>query len=160
MLFRAQEPTGGLKRWHIFVLIAMLIATIGLRIYHARWPKARVNVGGQTIEVLAADTLARRTEGWSNKKSMGTYGGMLFVFPEKREYTMVMRDMHFSLDIVWVDEGKIVDIAPRAEPERGREEADLTQYTPRVPATFVIELPAGFTEQHGMKIGDPVIILD
>ena len=160
MFFTKKDEIKELKKWHVIVLVAMLVATIGLRIYYARWPKAKIVVGGQPLTVLVADTFQRRVEGWSDKKRMGNYDGMLFVFSEKGEHTMVMRDMYFSLDILWVDEGKIVDIAANAQPERGRLEEGLTPYIPRAPATLVIELPAGFVEKNGVKIGDSITILD
>jgi uncharacterized membrane protein (UPF0127 family) len=87
---------------------------------------------------------------------MGNHGGMLFKFLNRDRYAMVMRDMEFALDIIWLDDGRIVDMAPNVAPEDGRSEAQLTVYRPRLPATAVLELPAGFIAQKGLKIGDTV----
>ena len=65
-----------------------------------------------------------------------------------------MRGMRFPIDIVWLSDGVVVDIAPSVPIEPGVPEADLRVYYPRLKANTVIELPAGWAEGHGLKIGD------
>ena len=71
---------------------------------------------------------------------------------------MVMRDMHFPLDIIWLDGNKIIDIAPNLPPEPGLAEEQLTIYRSRAASTLVLELPAGFMERTSLKIGDVIEI--
>ena len=123
------------------------------------WTKAIVKVGGVEIKVLVADTKDHRFQGWSGKKDMGKYGGMLFVFPESGDYQMVMRDMYFPLDIIWIYGDEIVDFAQNLPPEAGVSEAMLTKYPARRHSTLVLEVPAGFMEQTGLKIGDKVEVI-
>lgn len=121
------------------------------------WPKANVKIGGEVLKVLVANTPAHQVEGWSNKKDMGNYGGMLFVFPDFGQHTMVMRDMRFPLDIVWLNGNKIVEIAPNIQTEPGKTEAQLTPFFSSQPSNMVLELPAGFMDKTGIKIGDEVV---
>ena len=132
---------------------------MGKKIYDSFWPKVIIKIGGQEVRVLVADTPARRLKGWSDRKNMGRYGGMLFVVPELGRYAMVMRDMRFPLDIVWLDGTKIIDIAPNLPPEPNVPEEKLTVYGARASFTMVLELPAGFAQQFGLKIGDRIEVL-
>jgi len=145
-----------LKKWHLIVFASILVIALIFRIYQYVWPKAIVKIGGLEIKVLVANTPGHLFEGWSNKKDMGKYQGMLFVFTDEGEHAMVMRSMEFPLDIVWIDRTKIVEIAPNLQPEPGKTEAELTPYFSSHPSNFVLELPAGFVEKTGVKIGDTV----
>ncbi len=144
------------KTWHLILIIFVVVISVGYRIYSSLWTKATVKIGGQEVRVLVADNYNHRLKGWSDKKDMGKYGGMLFVFPDRGQHAMVMRDMHFPLDIIWLDGNKIVDIAPNLPPEPGIPEEQLTIYRARAVSTIVLELPAGFKDRTGLKIGDEV----
>lgn len=147
------------KTWHLILLVIIVVFAMGKKIYDSFWPKATIRIGGQETRVLVADTPARRLKGWSDRKNMGKYGGMLFIFPEPGRYAMVMRGMRFPLDIVWLDGNKIIDIAPNLSPEPNVPEKKLTIYGARASSTMVLELPAGFRDRTGLKIGDMVEIL-
>ncbi len=147
------------KTWHLVFIILVILISVGYKIYGSLWTKATVKIGGQEVHVLVADTYDHRLKGWSDRQDMGQYGGMLFVFPDRGQHIMVMRGMHFRLDIVWIDGNKVIDIAPNLLPEPGVAEENLTLYPARAPSTLVLELPAGFKEQTGLKIGDKVEII-
>lgn len=147
-----------LKKWHLVLFAVILVSAIVFKIYQAMWPKATVQIGGETFKVLVANTLQHQIEGLSNKKDMGAYGGMLFVFSDSGQHAMVMRDMNFPLDIIWLNGNKIVEIAPNLQPEPGRTDAQLTPFFSSQPSNMVLELPAGFMERTGIKIGDTVEI--
>lgn len=117
-----------------------------------------MTIAGRQIKVLVADNFAHLMKGWSDRKDMGEYQGMLFVFPGRGFHTMVMRDMNFPLDIVWIDGNSIVDLAPNLPPEPGRAEAQLTPYSARLPSTLVLELPAGFIQLNKLQIGDKITV--
>lgn len=146
------------KTWHLVFIILVIIISGGYKIYGSLWTKATIKIGGQEVYVLVADTHKHRLKGWSDRKDMGKYGGMLFVFPDSSQHAMVMRDMHFPLDIVWLDGNKVVDIAPNLPPEPGVAEEQLTVYRARAVSTAVLELPVGFKDKTGLKIGDTIEI--
>jgi len=148
------------KKWHLIALLIIVGLSFSYKIYSMFWKTAMIRIGGQEVKVLIADTVERRFKGWSGRKDMGKYNGMLFVFSKQSRYSMVMRDMRFPLDIVWVVDGQIADIAPNVQPEPGREESELTVYSSRLPANVVIELPAGFASEYGLKIGDVVKVAE
>ena len=79
---------------------------------------------------------------------------MLFLFDGSSRQAMLMRDTLFPLDIIWLDRGIVVDMAPNVQTEIGRSEKQLTRYYPRAPANMVLEVPAGWLAEHSLKIGD------
>lgn len=115
-------------------------------------------VGTSTLNFEITQTARDRERGLSGRDAMGKADGMLFVFPEAGRHGIWMKDMRFDIDIVWVAEGKIVDIAPRVPYVKTTPELPI--YYPRLDATFVIEVSAGTAEREGWKIGDPVVALD
>lgn len=146
-----------LKKWHLIAFGLILFIFLGLKIFG--WlvrPMTNIEIGGEILTVMVADTPALRYKGLSGTNLSDKKQGMLFVFPIADYYTFVMRDMDYSIDIIWVKNGEIVEIAPNLAPEKGLPEAQLTRYRPRMSATHVIELPAGFAEEHNLKIGDMV----
>ncbi|MBI2444146.1 MAG: DUF192 domain-containing protein [Candidatus Magasanikbacteria bacterium] len=149
-----------LKHWHLVVLAIIIGIALIYRVYQSVWPKATVEIGGATRRVLVADNYQRRYQGWSNRDSMGRWGGMLFLFPDRGDHPLVMRAMQFPLDIIWLDGNTVVGLAERALPEAGRREEDLTVYRAGAPSDAVLELPAGFVARQGVKIGDRVKVED
>ena len=63
-----------------------------------------------------------------------------------------MKDMRLSLDIVWIREGRIVQIEKQVPP--------LTPTGPEriytATADLGLEAPAGFTSQRQIRVGDKV----
>lgn len=156
MLFNKENKE--FKSWHLVVLIIIVIVAIAFKINSSIWPKATVQIGGQTIKVLVANTYLRWVEGWSKKNNMGKYSGMLFIYPRVEEHIMVMRDMYFALDIVWLNDNQIIDMAFNLKPEFGVAEDKLIKYYARGPSNRVLELPAGWLSAHNVRIGDVVNI--
>ena len=150
-----RESKSPIKLWHLVAFGAIIAAFVVLKVFLVFYtPAGHVTANGQVINVLVADTSERWFKGLSGRDALGEYGGMWFTFLSKDYYAMVMRDMKFPLDIIWLDDGIIVDMAPNVQPESGVEEASLTKYRPRLPADAVLELPAGSVAQYGLKIGD------
>lgn len=150
------EQLRTLKKWHAIVLVALVVCVVFVFFRSRQSAEALMLIGDTRLDVLVADTYAKQFEGLSNRESLGEYDGMLFPFGYSGFHTMVMRDMHFALDFIWIDNGKIVEITPNAAPEPDRQEQDLTRYRPSVPAAAVLEIPAGFSAKFGLEVGDSV----
>jgi uncharacterized membrane protein (UPF0127 family) len=106
------------------------------------------------VMVEVADTAAARERGLSGHAPLKEQEGMLFVFESDEHWGIWMKDMHFAIDIVWADaQGKILTIAERAAPETYPQ-----TFSPTAPARYVLELPAGFVERHGIAEGDQIVI--
>jgi hypothetical protein len=111
-----------------------------------------IELAGQSVRMTVANTPETRTQGLSGKGRLDDDEGMLFVFPEDGIYSFWMKDMQFSIDIIWISySGNIVDIRERVSPE-----SYPTVFTPREEARYVVELPAGWVEEYDVKVGDIV----
>jgi len=115
-------------------------------------PQQTVQVGGTSIRATIADTPATREKGLSGRAGLANDEGMLFIFPRDGTYSFWMKDMRFSIDIIWISAGgRIVHIAPDVSPETYPED-----FVSPTPARYVLEVPAGFAGVHGLDVGDIV----
>lgn len=113
-----------------------------------------VVVDGHPVQVEVVRTPEARARGLSGRPSLARGRGMLFLFDHADRHAFWMPDMHFDIDIVWIRDGRIVDITHRVPHEV---EGPLPLYRPREPAKVVLEVAAGTAEELGWEIGDPVV---
>lgn len=110
----------------------------------------RMFIGTVPIAVDVADTVAEQVRGLSGRERLPENTGLLFVFAEDGRHGIWMRDMRFSIDIVWAKEGgEIVHVEEKAGPDTYPQ-----VFEPDEDARYVLELPAGFLELHGIREGD------
>lgn len=65
-----------------------------------------------------------------------------------------MKDMRFPIDILWIKDGKVTGFIENAPaPTSGTEDSKLPTYSSKTPVDYVLELPAGYAKQYGIKIG-------
>ena len=76
---------------------------------------------------------------------------MLFVFEERKPHRFWMKDMQFPLDIIWLDNHRIVHINHNAKPATSDDEPDVM--TSPVPVNFVLEIAAGRAAKLRLKKG-------
>jgi len=151
-----QKNPPGKKTIALFVL---LVAFSFVWLWGRHVPKAVVELSGERLYVAVARTPAHMYKGLGGRESMDSIDGMIFLFAYSDRQVIVMRDMVFPIDIVWLDQGVVVDIAPSVPVEQGIPEADLRRYIPRKPANAVLELSAGWAVKHSLKIGDRLTVI-
>ncbi len=103
------------------------------------------------IDVQVADTPHERARGLMEVKKLEETEGMLFVFPDADCRAFWMRNTWISLDIIFVSgDRRVINIA-----EKTKILSD-TRYSSEGPTQYVVEVPAGFCDAHGIRPGDPV----
>ena len=106
------------------------------------------------MRATLADTPEKRSLGLMFRKRLPPDEGMLFVFEEERRHSFWMKNMNFSLDIIWIDRDKrIVDIKAGLKPCSGH----CQSYVPAQESVYVLEVNSGFADRHQVKIGQRVI---
>lgn len=116
-------------------------------------PLNQVMVSDSVFNVMIADTPEKRIKGLSGVSSLASGEGMLFVFPEPGLHGFWMKDMLFSIDILWIGADKrVVHIEEGVLPE-----SYPSVFTPLVPASYVLEVSAGIAEEKNINIGDLVM---
>lgn len=96
-----------------------------------------------------AVTNSARTLGLSNRPSMPADRGMLFVYDTTGEYCMWMKDMRFSLDMLWLNSRHEIvstkeNVTPDTYPRSFCGPAD---------AQYVVEVNAGIIKAADLRLG-------
>lgn len=112
-----------------------------------------VTIRDAVVDVEIVETPESQRRGLGERDGLAWDDGMLFVYETPRSVAIWMKAMRFDIDIVWIHEGRIIDMAwrvPHDVPE------SLPVYRPRSPADMVLEVPAGYAEAQGWRIGDRI----
>jgi uncharacterized protein len=100
-----------------------------------------------TVEVAA--TPPQQSLGLMYRKELSAMAGMLFVFATTVEHPFWMKNTVLPLDMIFLgDDRKVVGIVKDAVP------FTTSPRTPGVPSRYVLEVNAGFSDKHGVKVGD------
>jgi uncharacterized membrane protein (UPF0127 family) len=118
---------------------------------------ASVKMGDKTIFLEVADTSSERLKGLMGRSLLSSDRGMLFVFdPPARSATFWMKDTYIPLDILFLNNGRVVHITRNAQPCR-------PDYCPKIsPPGFaplvdqVIEVNAGIADP--INTGDFLLV--
>jgi uncharacterized protein len=136
----------------IFYTHEMAFATAASLSDFPGYKATTVEIDGQEINAAIADTSALQELGLGNRTGLPDGEGMLFVFSVDKPYAFWMKDMHFSIDMVWISSaGDIIYMAQNISPDTYPED-----FVPPSPARYVLELPANYAAEHDFKIGDSV----
>ncbi len=133
------------------VLLLVLVSAVSLVVTFRNRP-VMMSVGDKVVYARLANNDSERTRGLSGSSQLADDQAMLFVFDQDGRWGVWMKDMRYSLDILWLDSGKkVVDIAQNVSPN-----TYPTVFSPKNNARYVVELPAGFTDQHQVSVGQAV----
>jgi uncharacterized membrane protein (UPF0127 family) len=148
-----------MKSFFIAVIFIFTSIFLGWEIYSRIDPAytadtPHITINGRRIAVEIADEPAEYIQGLSYRQSLGADSGMLFIFPEKQVRRFWMKNMNFPIDIVWIEDDRIVNITPALAPEGS---APANTYSSDLPVDHVLEVNSGFAEKNKFKIGDKVI---
>lgn len=111
-----------------------------------------VIIGETSLMVDIVKTPNARKNGLSNREPLLENQGMLFVFEEVDDHGIWMKDMKFSIDIIWFNEyGEVVDFEENISPDTYPE-----IFLPSQKSKYVLETLAGFVRREGIKLGDKI----
>ncbi|MDF1497632.1 MAG: DUF192 domain-containing protein [Patescibacteria group bacterium] len=136
------------------------IATVSFHNNNPTWsdtflkPTKQIIVDVTELKVAIAQTPEEITQGLSGRSGLADDEGLLFIFDDSAERTFWMKDMLFNIDMIFIEDGKIVDIAknmPKPKPWDWP-----ATYTSKSPADMVLEVKAGLSERNGWIIGDSI----
>lgn len=114
---------------------------------------AWVEIGSKRVAVELAQTPADQAKGLGYRDELAWGKGMYFTYAHPAFYSFWMRGMRFSIDIVWIRQGRIVDLHADVPFEAGGNGPTLR---PREAVDAVLEVPAGYAAASGWRIGNRV----
>ncbi len=138
-------------------------SNLGIKVAPTVSPEAteqEIKVNGVTLKVSIANTPEERTRGLSGTTSLTSDRGMFFVFDTKDvSPTFWMKDMIIPIDIIWINDGKIVQIDKNIEaPVDGTPDAKLKLFRPQTKVDYVLEVNSGYSDKNSLKVGDEIVI--
>ncbi len=104
-------------------------------------------------KVLLSDTDILREKGLGGRASLSQDSVMLFAFAEDARHYFWMKDMQFSIDMVWLDKDKKVihvesGVAPDTFPEA---------FGPKEDSRYVLEFSEGAVRRENIRAGEQVV---
>jgi len=113
-----------------------------------------IRIGKNTFFVEIADNSISRSKGLSMRDKIEPNQGMLFVFDKPDIHGFWMKDMSFSIDILWVDENFVINhieknVSPETYPK---------VFYPPTTSLYVLELLSGSVDIFDIKKGDSIIL--
>ena len=103
----------------------------------------------KVVDIEIADEEWEITQGLMYRPSMAPNAGMLFIFDNMEPRSFWMRNTIIPLDILFItDQKEIITIQKHTVPYS---EQSVPSYKP---AQYVLELNAGFADEHNIKEGD------
>ncbi len=116
---------------------------------------AEITIGDYFFETEVAFFPEQTGKGLSQRDYLEENKGMLFVFLSPRKPVFWMKEMKFSLDILWVKGENIVEIKENVPLYT---QGEITTLKPAQEIDKVIEVGAGTVSKYGIKAGDKVKI--
>ncbi len=107
-------------------------------------------INGKVINVFIADDEVSRRKGLSILDRIKDNEAMLFIFDDIDYHNFWMKDMKFSIDIIWLDDNKKVIY----EKKYARPSDYPSIYEPDVKSLYVLEFRYNFIDENNIKIGD------
>jgi uncharacterized membrane protein (UPF0127 family) len=110
--------------------------------------------GSYELNVELATTPDLQEKGLMNRRTLDQDKGMLFIFEENRIQSFWMKNTYIPLDMIFFDENKnFINVAENAVPCIEKNDPCTPRYNSSKPATYVLEVNAGWAKEHGVGEG-------
>ncbi len=112
----------------------------------------QIKLGQEVFLAEVVDSQKKIEKGLSGRDSLCEKCAMLFLFNDSTKRNFWMKDMKFSLDLIWLKDNRIVQISSRIPYKSGKNEVAKSLFD----TDKVIEINAGISEKLGLEVGDMV----
>lgn len=143
----------------IYIILAIAIIVIGFVFFGAKKRFGSVDFPNHTlsIKVELAQNLGQQVRGLMFRDSLASDQGMLFIFSGEANRTFWMKNVKFPLDLIFISQsGEIKEVKENFATCQGGGKCE--NYSSANPAKYVLEVNAGFVQNHQIKIGESVNI--
>lgn len=115
-----------------------------------------IKINQMEIKVEIARSTEERTKGLSNREKLDPNSGMIFIFSKNSKPVFWMKDTKIALDIIWINDDKIVKIDKNVQPEIGKNDSELKKYSSPSVVDYVLEVNAGFSDKNNIKVDQTI----
>lgn len=150
------------------ILVAVFITLVGLlsqgkfnsflknAVPNKKGESKIIVVADKEVKVEVAKTNEERAKGLSNRNKLEEGSGMVFIFDKNSKPVFWMKDTKIALDIIWINDDKVVGIEKNVQPELGKKDSQLKKYSAPTQIDYVLEVNGGFSEKNNIKTGSTV----
>lgn len=139
------------------ILLTIILIIISINKINTNHVKPYIVIDGKSFKVEIATTDAQKEKGLAKYKKIPDDFAMEFPFEKAGLYSFWMKDMKFSIDIIYVNKNKIVQIFQNVPyPKSGN--WPLVIYKSNVLADTVFEINGGLSQKYNFKKGDNIKI--
>jgi uncharacterized membrane protein (UPF0127 family) len=136
---------------HLRLLLALAFANTALANTELETGLVQFKNQNLSIEVEIAANQQQRETGLMNRQSLAANKGMLFVYNDQDLRGVWMKNTLLPLDVLFLNhQAEIVAMLPNLQPCR---QNPCPIYHSQLPATYMLEVNAGFINNHQLKIG-------
>jgi len=142
----------------IFTLAIIILIGLGYYMYTQGYfePKKesiQVTLNRDVINTEIARSMQSRILGLSGRESLPVSTGLLFIFPETLYPSIWMKDMKFSIDIIFISsEGTVNEFFENVSPDTYLEKPPR-QFKTLAASRYVLEVPAGTVADAKLRAG-------
>jgi len=119
-------------------------------------PTQKATIAKHSFKVKVAESEGEKEIGLSQTRKMPNNYAMIFPFGKDGYYSFWMRNMKFPIDIIYINNNKIVKIFPNVNPPKNNE--PLRVYVSDNPSDTVLEINGGLSEKYKFKQGDAIAL--
>lgn len=145
-----------------FLLILLIVICLGIFVTIIKLTnsvnKPMVTINEKKFSAEIAKTDLQKEKGLSIYNKINDDFAMVFPFVNPGFYTFWMKDMKFSIDIIYVKNNKIVDIFQNI-PYPKSATSPLPFYKPSNLSDTVLEINSGLSKKYNFKKGNSVKII-
>lgn len=137
------------------VVVALVLGALACEAGPKPAHQPSITIRHQRVELELTLTRDEQTKGLGGRDNLAWDHGMLVEYPNPVFPGFWMKDMRFDIDIVWIRDGRIVDISHRVEHSPS---GPGPTYRPKELTDTVLEVPSGYAQAHGWRVGDRVTL--
>jgi uncharacterized protein len=150
----------------IGIIFVVILAILGYYFYATadikpteHTTEQSITIGRERLNLEVVASPQAQVKGLSGRESLPWNYGMLFDFRNSasKRPSFWMKEMRFDLDIIWIKDGGIIGITTDIPaPNPNTPLIELPRYTPPSAIDYALEVNAGWSDAHGIEIGDMV----
>jgi uncharacterized membrane protein (UPF0127 family) len=161
-----------IKKFYLYILLVLSLIFLALNIFSiykaflynfddafvskcGRYDRKEMLIGGEKIKLDVADDKCKIELGLSGTKSLENNRGMVFIPEKEGNYGFWMKEMNFTIDIVWVDSNfNIVGIEKSLKPD-----TYPNVFGEKYLSKYILELSFGFCDKNNVVVGNKIYFL-
>lgn len=135
------------------IVTGLLVFLVGgfLYGYNQRGANETATIGKSEFVLEVANTEKKRIQGLSDRHDLKSGSGLLFVYDQPSEECIWMKNMNFSIDILWLNKDKKVVKAMQSVSPKTYPKSFCAGGT-----SYVIELNDGDIRSSGVQVGQQI----